>query len=89
MYCQSQELSRSLEILIMCTFDTEFPTYFNKTCTYITFKSAMTVSNYGLSWLVGCVLRPIDSEVILRRHPHLLSLANDVKLGFYIVPIGN
>ena len=25
--------------------------------------------------LVGCVLHPIDSEVIYRRHPHLLSLA--------------
>ena len=39
--------------------------------------------------LVGCVLRPNDSEVIQRRHPHLLSLANDVKLGFYTVPTGN
>ena len=35
--------------------------------------------------LVGCVLLPIDSEVIERRHryPHLLSLAKDVKLGKY------
>ena len=39
--------------------------------------------------MVGCVLRPIDSEVIQRRHPHLLSLAKDVKLGFYTVPSGN
>ena len=39
-------------------------------------------------WLVGCVLRPIDSEVI-RRHPHLLSLAKDVKLGKYTVLTGN
>ena len=39
------------------------------------------------SWLVGCVLRPIDSEVIKRRHPHLLSLAKDVMLDFYTVPI--
>ena len=31
--------------------------------------------------LFVCVLRPIDSEVIKRRHPHLLSLAKDVKLG--------
>ena len=35
--------------------------------------------------LVGCVLRPIDNEVIKRQHPHLLSLAKDVKLGFYTV----
>ena len=32
-------------------------------------------------WLVGCVLCPFDSKVIWRRHPHLLSLAKDVKLG--------
>ena len=40
-------------------------------------------------WLVGCVLRPIDSEIIKRRNPHLLSLAKDVKLGFYTVPTRN
>ena len=28
-----QELSRSLEIELISTFDTEFPTIFNKTCT--------------------------------------------------------
>ena len=39
--------------------------------------------------MVGCVLRLIDSEVIYRQHPHLLSLARDVKLGFYTVPTGN
>ena len=38
--------------------------------------------------LVGCVLRHID-EVIYRWHPHLLSLAKDVKLGFNTVPTGN
>ena len=42
-----------------------------------------------VGWLVGCVLCPIDSEVIKRRHPHLLSLAKDVKLSFYTVPTGN
>ena len=31
---------------------------------------------------VGFVLRPIESEVISRRHPHLLSLAKDMKLFF-------
>ena len=39
--------------------------------------------------LFVCVKRPIDSEVIQRRHPHLLSLAKDVKLGKYTVPTGN
>ena len=38
-----------------------------------------------VGWLVVCVLRPIDSEVIWRRHP----LAKDVKLGKYTVPTGN
>ena len=32
---KSQDLSRSLEIKIIWTFDTEFPTIINKTCTYI------------------------------------------------------
>ena len=42
-----------------------------------------------VDWLVGCVLRPIDSEVIERWYPHLMSLAKDVELGFYTVPTGN
>ena len=39
--------------------------------------------------LVGCVLRPIDIEVIYRRRLHLLSLAKDVELGKYTVPTRN
>ena len=35
-----------------------------------------------------CVLRPIDSEVILRQHPHLLALAKDGKIGFNTFPTG-
>ena len=38
---KSEDLSRSLEINEIWTFDTEFPTIFNKSCTYITFKSAV------------------------------------------------
>ena len=38
--------------------------------------------------MVGCVLRPIDSEVIYRRHPHLLSFAKDVKLRLTPSPSG-
>ena len=38
---KSEYLSRSLEIIAIWTFDTEFPTIFNKSCTYITFKSAV------------------------------------------------
>ena len=37
---KSEDLSRSQEINAIWTFDTEFPTIFNKSCTYITFKSA-------------------------------------------------
>ena len=43
----------------------------------------------GKSSLFVCVLRPFNSEVIQRRHPHLLSLAKDVKFGKYTVPTGN
>ena len=38
---KSEDLSRSLEINAIWTFDTEFPTIINKSCTYITFKSAV------------------------------------------------
>ena len=43
---KSGYLSRSLEINAIWTFDTEFPTIFNKSCTYITFKSAVKHSLY-------------------------------------------
>ena len=35
------------------------------------------------------VNRHLNSEVIYRRHPHLLSVAKDAKLGKYTVPTGN
>ena len=38
---KNQDLSRSLEIKVIWTFDAEFPTIFNETCTYITLKSAV------------------------------------------------
>ena len=37
---KSENLSRSLDINAIWTFDTEFPTIFNKSCTYITFNAA-------------------------------------------------
>ena len=43
----------------------------------------------NVGWLVGCILRPIDSEVIHRRHPHLLSLAKDVNGQMYNIKTGN
>ena len=38
---KSEDPSRSLKIKPIWTFDTEFPTIFNKSCTYSTFKSAV------------------------------------------------
>ena len=45
---KSEDLSRSLEINAIWTFDKEFPTIFNKSCTYITFKSAVKHRQLGL-----------------------------------------
>ena len=49
---KSQHLSRSLEIQPIYTFETEFPTVFNNSCTYITFKSAVKhrQMSYGYPW---------------------------------------
>ena len=44
---KSEDLSRSLEINAIWTFDTEFPTIFNKSCTNITFKSAVKHRQLG------------------------------------------
>ena len=44
---KSEDLSRSLEINAIWIFDTEFPTIFNKTCTYITFKSEVKHRQLG------------------------------------------
>ena len=38
---KSEDLSRSPEINAIWTFDTECSTIFKKSCTYITFKSAV------------------------------------------------
>ena len=45
---KSGDLSRSLEVNAIWTFDTEFPTIFNKSCTYITFKSAVKHRQLGV-----------------------------------------
>ena len=48
---KSEDLSRSLEINAIWTFDTEFPTIFNKSCTYITFKSAVKHRQLGYGYM--------------------------------------
>ena len=50
---KSEDLSRSLEINANWTFDTEFPTIFNKSCTYITFKSAVKRRQLGYGYPRG------------------------------------
>ena len=50
---KSEDLSRLLEINAIWTFDTEFPTIFNKSCTYITFKSAVKHRQLGYSYPRG------------------------------------
>ena len=50
---KSEDPSRSLEINAIWTFDTEFPTIFNKPCTYITFKSAVKHRQLGYGYPRG------------------------------------
>ena len=54
---KSEDLSRSLEINAILTFDTEFPPIFNKSCTYITFKSAVKHRQLGYGYPRGQIYR--------------------------------
>ena len=47
---KSEDLSRSLEMNAIWTFDMEFPPIFNKSCTYITFKSAVKHRQLGYGY---------------------------------------
>ena len=61
---KSKDLSRSLEINIICTFDMDFPNIFNKTCTYITFKS--TVKHRQLSYsYISCIANQIIEKCLV------------------------
>ena len=53
---KSEDLSRALEINAIWTFDTEFPTIFNKSCTYITFKSAVKHRQLGYGYPRGQIV---------------------------------
>ena len=57
---KSEDLSRSLEINAIWTFDTEFPTIFNKSCTYITFKSAVKHRQLGYGYPRGQIVHLAD-----------------------------
>ena len=50
---KSRDPSRSLEMKLIWSFDTEFPTIFNKPCTYITFKSAVKHRQLGYGYPLG------------------------------------
>ena len=52
----SEDLSRSLEINQMWTFDTELPTMFNKSCTHISFKSVVKHRQLGYGYPHGKTL---------------------------------
>ena len=53
---KSEDISRSLELNAIWTFDTEFPTIFNKSCTYITFKSAVKHRQLGYGYPRGQIV---------------------------------
>ena len=48
----SEDLCRPLEIKLILTFDVELPTICNKSCTYMTLKSAVKhrQQSYGYPW---------------------------------------
>ena len=75
---KSEDLSRSLEINAIWTFDTEFPTIFNKSCTYITFKSAVKHRQLGYGY-------PRGKKVLAKHSVHQLlePLAVDICVCFY------
>ena len=50
---KSEDLSRSLEMKAFWIFDTEFTTLFNKSCTYITSKSAVKHGQLGYGYPRG------------------------------------
>ena len=58
---KSEDLSRSLEINAIWTFDKEFPTIFNKSCTYITFKSAVKHRQLGYGYPRGQTVHLADA----------------------------
>ena len=66
---KSEDLSRSLEINAIWTFDSEFATIFNKSCTYITFKSAVKHRQLGYGYyykLIGGMQCIIVSQFVCR-----------------------
>ena len=53
------------------------------------YKTIIRDSSLVVGWLVVFYVPSTARSFRERRHPHLLSLAKDVKLGFYTVPTRN
>ena len=51
---KSEDLSRSLEIKLIWTFDTEFRTIPNKSCAYIIFRSAVKRRQLRYGYQTNC-----------------------------------
>ena len=64
---KNDDLSRSLEINAIWTFDTGFPTIFNKSCTYITFKSAVKHRQLGYGYPRGQTVHLAEAGIISRK----------------------
>ena len=62
---KSEDPSRSLEINAIWTFDTEFPTIFHKSCTYITLKSAVKHRQLGYDYPRGQIVHLAEATTAL------------------------
>ena len=76
---KSEDLSRSLEINAIWTFDTEFATIFNKSCTYITFKSELNLNYHEGTLVILLTCMTLNHRVSLpkpkRREETVFSLS--------------
>ena len=71
---KSEDPSRSLEINAIWTFDTEFPTIFNKSCTYITFKSAVKHRQLGYGYPRGQTVHLAEATTQYITHVHFFHI---------------
>ena len=78
---KSEDLSRSLEINAIWTFDTKFPTIFNKSCTYITFKSAVKHICSYLNYYILSIFHNLGSA--LSYHTLIFDLMSTRDLYLY------
>ena len=67
---KSEDLSKSLEINAIWTFDTEFPTIFNKLCTYITFMYAVKHRQLSYGYPRGQTVHLLMSMSLCNMHIH-------------------